>query len=273
MLSGFDKERFAALLVEAKGKRSMNEFARDADVSNAHVSRLIRGLLAIPPEPKTIRKLASVAHNEVTYQTLMEAAGHLTNDEIRGKVIRLEELKRLQRDQHAAEDELETAGKQLRDANKEVEEAEAELISLNHLSKIGAEHVTSLLKVPVLGFIAAGQPIFATEHILEWDYVINPGYNEGELFSLVVKGDSMIGSRIFEGDKVLVKVQPEVEEGEIAVVNVDGELATLKRVRKIEGKFLLMADNPRYEPIIVDSENARVCGKVIQVIFDPNQKY
>ncbi|MNI94387.1 LexA repressor [compost metagenome] len=82
----------------------------------------------------------------------------------------------------------------------------------------------------------------------------------------------MIGARIFEGDKVIVRVQPEVEDGEIAVVNVDGDNATLKRVKKLNGKILLLSENPQYEPIVINSENARICGKVISVVFNPNAK-
>jgi repressor LexA len=93
---------------------------------------------------------------------------------------------------------------------------------------------------------------------------------EKEAIVLRVKGDSMIGSRIYEGDKVVVKMQQEVENGEIAVVNVNGDEATLKRVKRTEnGQVILYPDNPKYEPIIVTNESARVIGKVIQVMFEP----
>lgn len=128
----------------------------------------------------------------------------------------------------------------------------------------------STIKAPLLGYIAAGQPIFADEHIEEWIEIPNLwNLKDGEVFVLKVKGDSMIGSRIFEGDRVVVKIQPEVENGEIAVVNVNGDEATLKRVKKIDGQVILFPDNPRYEPIFIKNENARIVGKVIQVMFEP----
>ncbi|MED1906154.1 helix-turn-helix domain-containing protein [Cytobacillus firmus] len=129
----------------------------------------------------------------------------------------------------------------------------------------------SILKVPVLGYIAAGQPILAEEHIEEWTEVPNMwNLKIGEVIVLKVKGDSMIGSRIYEGDRVVVKLQPDVENGEIAVVNVDGDAATLKRVKKTEnGQVILYPDNPRYEPTFINNENARIIGKVIQVMFEP----
>lgn len=145
----------------------------------------------------------------------------------------------------------------------------------NHKYKVsksdGYEKVNHVIKVPVLGYIAAGSPIFAQEHIVEEMKLPNPGaFKEGELFMLIVKGDSMTGSRIQEGDRVLVKIQPDVENGEIAVVNVDGENATLKKVKRYEdGSVWLIATNPKYAPIPLNHEKARIIGKVIQVIFEP----
>lgn len=127
------------------------------------------------------------------------------------------------------------------------------------------------IRVPVLGFIAAGSPIFADEQIEEWTEIPNLwNLKEGEVIVLRVKGDSMIGSRIYDGDKVVVKLQREVENGEIAVVNVNGDEATLKRVKRAQdGQTILYPDNPNYEPIIVNDEKARIIGKVIQVMFEP----
>lgn len=134
-----------------------------------------------------------------------------------------------------------------------------------------SENRISILRVPVLGFIAAGQPILAEEHIEEWTDIPNMWkLKEKEAIVLRVKGDSMIGSRIYEGDKVVVKIQQEVENGEIAVVNINGDEATLKRVKKTEnGQVILYPDNPKYEPTFIKNESARVIGKVIQVMFEP----
>jgi SOS regulatory protein LexA len=127
------------------------------------------------------------------------------------------------------------------------------------------------ITIPLLGRIAAGSPIFADEHIEGYITLSNVGkYKPGELFALQVEGDSMVGSRIYPGDIVIVRLQDWVNDGEIAVVNVDGENATLKRVKRINGQYLLYPDNPKYQPIVVDNERARICGKVIRVIFDPN---
>ncbi|TVX92247.1 S24 family peptidase [Paenibacillus agilis] len=269
-MAGFDKVRFAELLKLAMGNRSLNKYAEASGVSNAHVSRLQRGLLEKAPEAETIKKLAEAAHNEVTYAMLMEAAGHFTEGSLQQRLVA---LKQLQQEMLDADKLLITNKAAVATAERDRNEAEAELEALLTLEAAGAEHVSTFLRVPVLGSVAAGLPITAQEDVLHHEVIPNPGCREGELFFLIVKGDSMIGSRIYEGDKVLVKVQPDVEDGQIAVVNVDGESATLKRVKRMNGKVLLLADNPKYEPIIVNSEKARVCGKVIQVVFDPNKRF
>lgn len=76
----FNKEEFAVLLDRAKGDRSINNFANETGVSAAHISRFLRQMIASPPTPETISKFAAKAHNEVTYQDLMVAAGHLARE-------------------------------------------------------------------------------------------------------------------------------------------------------------------------------------------------
>lgn len=134
-----------------------------------------------------------------------------------------------------------------------------------------SKNSVSTIRVPILGYIAAGNPIFADEHIEEWMEIPNMwNLKEGEVIVLRVKGDSMIGSRIYDGDKVVVKLQSKVENGDIAVVNVNGDEATLKRVKMAQnGQIILYPDNPKYEPVFVNDERARIIGKVIQVMFEP----
>ncbi len=76
----FNKQKFAVLLEKAKGNRSINQYALQCGVSSAHISRLMRQLLDTPPNPETIKLFASKAHNEVTYNNLMVAAGYIEED-------------------------------------------------------------------------------------------------------------------------------------------------------------------------------------------------
>ncbi|MCM3599356.1 helix-turn-helix domain-containing protein [Robertmurraya korlensis] len=139
---------------------------------------------------------------------------------------------------------------------------ENDLYNVNEL-----QPVVETAYVPILGYIAAGQPIMVQEQIV--GYELMPGVYGDGYFLLEVKGDSMIGSRIFPGDKVLVKSQPEVENGEIAVVNVNGDDATLKKVKKYDdGSVWLVSTNEKYAPIALNKDS-RIIGKVIRVIFEP----
>ena len=101
-------------------------------------------------------------------------------------------------------------------------------------------------KVPLLGTIAAGVPIYADENF--------DGYRECTKdidadSCLKIQGDSMIGARINDGDIVFIKKQPDVDNGEIAAVLIEDE-ATLKRVYKEKDSLILQAENPKYAPSV-----------------------
>jgi repressor LexA len=121
----------------------------------------------------------------------------------------------------------------------------------------------SFEEIPVLGSIAAGQPVFAEENIKEYAKVPSEKVKNGQYFYLEVSGDSMIGAGIYEEDLVLVRKQDDVENKEIAVVMVNAHDATLKRVFKQNGNVILQPENPKYDPIIIKSEDARIIGKVV----------
>ncbi|MCM3747421.1 hypothetical protein M3223_08645 [Paenibacillus pasadenensis] len=123
----------------------------------------------------------------------------------------------------------------------------------------------NITKVPVLGSIAAGQPIDRIEFIEDVEYVNKSVVRNGEAFALRVKGDSMIGDSILDGDVVICIKQPEVSPTDIAVVAVDGETATIKRVKCMNDMCLLMPSNPKLQPIIVHSSSIQIIGKVVEV--------
>lgn len=128
------------------------------------------------------------------------------------------------------------------------------------------------ISVPILGYISAGKPVLAEEHIENYMDIPSSAFNieEGKHFLLRVKGDSMINARIHDGDMVMVRMQCDVESGEIAVINIDGENATLKRVRKTDtGQTWLFPENEKYEPILISNSEARIIGKVVKIFIDP----
>lgn len=120
-------------------------------------------------------------------------------------------------------------------------------------------------EVPLLGRVAAGAPIeaVAVDDTLEVPSWMLGG---GEAFALRVRGDSMVGDGILDGDYVLVKSQPRAENGSTVVAVVDGE-ATVKRLRRVPGGFDLCAANPAYAPIEVrGGEEFQVLGVVVGVL-------
>lgn len=130
---------------------------------------------------------------------------------------------------------------------------------------------TTILEIPVVGRVAAGQPILAEENI-EGNFVIDKNFlgSRTECFGLKVRGDSMINAGIMEGDLVIIQPQKEAVNGDIVVALIKDE-ATMKRFALIDGKIYLIPENDNYEPIIIDNqEEFSIVGKVIGVFRSYN---
>jgi repressor LexA len=124
-------------------------------------------------------------------------------------------------------------------------------------------------EIPVLGRIAAGAPILAVEN-REDSIPLRPEWlraQGGDVFALRVRGESMVGVHIVDGDLVLVRKQESATPGEIVVALVDGE-ATVKRFAREGDAVVLKPEHPTMKPIIVgpDRPDFRVLGKVIGVL-------
>ena len=129
--------------------------------------------------------------------------------------------------------------------------------------------ILSSVKIPVLGEIACGEPILAEENIDGYIEEFADKLPSGELFYLKTKGDSMMPT-IPENSYVMIRKQPDVEEGEIAAVVINGDNeATLKRVKRQNGLTMLIPDNTDYKPyIITESNPATILGKSVKVSFN-----
>lgn len=122
--------------------------------------------------------------------------------------------------------------------------------------------VPRTVKKPRLGAIACGKPILAVENISEYDDVPITIHCD---FTLLCKGDSMIDARIWDGDVVYIRQQPEVENGEIAAVRI-GEEATLKKVYYNGRRIILRACNPLYADMEYEGEelnDVEILGKAV----------
>lgn len=132
---------------------------------------------------------------------------------------------------------------------------------------------TIVLKIPVIGTIACGEPITADQNIENYTSQIFTTKPAGTLFALKCKGQSMEPT-IPDGSVVIVREQPEVEDGEIAAVqlhsdNNDFDVATLKRVKHTDNGVVLEPDNKSFSPIILDkNSHARIIGKAIRIVIN-----
>lgn len=198
---------------------SINQLALKSGVSNAHISRLERGLRPAP-SPDVIEKFASALNAD--YLEMLKAAGYI--------------------------------GRPGRQASMARED----------LAKYGLTPAGPMVKIPVLGVIRAGMPIYAEQNIKGWREVPADEVKDGEYFYLDVVGDSMIDLMIFPGSHVLVRRQDYVDDGRIAVVLVNGESATVKRVKYLDGKVMLLAANSKYDPQIYDAADVQILGKVVK---------
>lgn len=133
------------------------------------------------------------------------------------------------------------------------------------LTKIkGIIPIKKVRRIPILGQIACGNPIWAEENYIGY-FTADDKYLDSD-FCLYAKGDSMTGAEIDDGDLVFIKKQSDVDDGEIAAVLIDDE-ATLKRVYKIADKVQLRADNPNYPPIDLDgTQSVIILGKATHVL-------
>lgn len=128
-----------------------------------------------------------------------------------------------------------------------------------------------LLRIPVIGRIAAGQPIEAVEDptdVLEF----TPGAVPDDCFALRVRGSSMVDDHIDDGDVVVVRPQPTAENGEIVVAIVSDQSAnggaTLKRFYREGDSIRLQPRNPEMQPLVVPADQVEVRGKVVKLVRD-----
>ena len=133
--------------------------------------------------------------------------------------------------------------------------------------KITTEHG---VRIPVLGRVVAGIPIEAIEEVIDWEEIPQRLAASGKFFALRVCGHSM-EPRILEGDVVIVRQQEDVDSGDIAIVMVNGDEATVKRVKKQEDGITLIATNTSvYEPHFYSNQEirdlpVRILGKVVEL--------
>ena len=156
-----------------------------------------------------------------------------------------------------------------REPDFETLELIADFFNINMDRLIGNLNPNIKRMIPVLGLVRAGIPMDAVEHIIDYEEISEEMARQGDFFALQIKGDSM-EPRITEGDVVIVRKQPDVESGEIAIVLVNGDEATIKKVQKFNGGINLIPSNSAYDVMTYTNEQieklpVRILGKVVEL--------
>ncbi|MBR5312203.1 MAG: helix-turn-helix domain-containing protein [Clostridia bacterium] len=130
------------------------------------------------------------------------------------------------------------------------------------------------IRIPVYGEVAAGLPIetienFDSENPDDWEEISEDMARGGDFFALRIHGDSM-EPKISSGDIVIVRLQPDVENGETAIVKVNGDTATCKKIKKTPQGLMLISTNPDYEPMFYSKQEVAelpviIIGKVVEL--------
>lgn len=270
----FNKKLFADLLNKAKGDRSVNEYARQSGISSAHISRLLRALLDTPPSPATIEKLAQYSYG-ITYEELMEAAGHVNERQI-DLLDTLEDKKMeiIAAGQPLTYDQRLVVAKSLNHViAHNAGKTSSMLQLLEKLDKEGIKNIHIITNrdkkninlIPILGQIRMGLPIMAEEHY-QGELEI-PSDIEAD-FALQARGDSMIGVGLLDGDWAICRETPVAESGEIVVALRDDagySEATLKFFFNNEEGPVLRAASPFFKDIPF-GEGWRIAGKLIAIL-------
>lgn len=121
-----------------------------------------------------------------------------------------------------------------------------------------------LVNVPVVGKVAAGQPILAVENVESYFPIPAEYMPNAQTFMLVVKGESMINVGIYDGDQILVQEQSTANNGDIVVALIE-DSATVKTYYKEDGYYRLQPENDTMEPIIIEKDQLTILGKVIGI--------
>lgn len=143
-------------------------------------------------------------------------------------------------------------------------------VSVDYLLGTDNNQTKASIKIPVLGDVAAGIPIETVENIVDYEEIDAALASTGEFFGLRIKGDSM-EPRIREGDVVIVRKQSDADTGDTAVILVNGDSATVKRIKKEpDGDLWLIPNNPAYDtkhytPDEIRTLPVTIIGKVVEL--------
>lgn len=285
-------DKLRELLIKAQGERSQNQFAMQGGFSSSAITRIMNGNYV--PSPKTLRKIANIAYNGVTYEDLLEACSYIDKrsdasaeseqQEDRNKYgnilmkFDIDFIKKFMKDNGITYADL----------------AEKSKIPLSTISKImcgvtpipryttiraiysalgftdkkpkdyyDEVNLESETLVPLLGSVVAGVPIAAQQNIEEYIWISQRPASM--YFGLRVHGDSMIDAGIRDKCILIVRKQEYADNGDIIVAMLNGE-QIVKRFKKLGNMVFLMPENKNYDPIpVLPKDDLLILGKVVEI--------
>lgn len=230
---------------------------RQSDVLCYVIAEIVRQ--HVPPTVREICSAVGLASpSSAKYQLdALEKKGYICRDPRRPRTINITQLGAEFASQR---DELKDFAHSPASPLRTVEESEEAPVFMGGEEEMRGD---SYVNVPVVGRIAAGSPILAEQVVEDVFSLPRQLTGDGELFTLVVSGDSMIDAAITDGDWVVVRHQSVAENGEIVAAMIDGE-ATVKVLQRRDGHVTLLPRNPAYSPIPAD--DAQILGRVVMVM-------
>lgn len=141
-------------------------------------------------------------------------------------------------------------------------------VPLEYFTEDENDRLTGMVNIPIYGSVSCGNGTVVFEDLIGYIETPRENVRGGEYFYMRAKGDSMVNAHIPDGALLLVRKQPDVEDGQIAVVAV-GDEVVLKRVFRRDGLVFLQSENPDYPPIIKsEKDDVRIVGKLKRAIID-----
>lgn len=136
----------------------------------------------------------------------------------------------------------------------------------SYATHIHAAANAQMVEIPLHGKIAAGTPIEAIQNEGSHIFISQEMMGTGEHYALTIEGDSMVNAGIFDSDTVIIRRCNTAENGTIIVALVDGQEATLKRLRRAGSKIVLEPENDTYEPQILEPERVQIQGRLVGLL-------
>lgn len=237
------------IIQEYTADHSKRQFLKDSGLSKAYMYMLINNRnnkgKPINPTMEMVRKVANGVH--LPPETIVEKLDKDTVIRVKPKLSDTPGASR-------------TRGETITEATEHI---------INEIARVFDRDAHASTRVPVLGRVAAGVPIEATEEIIDYEDITEEMSRGGEFFGLSIRGDSM-EPKISNNDVVIVRQQEDAEDGDIVIALINGNDAVCKRLKKYDNKIALISTNPAYEPMYFSAEEqesipVRIIGRVVEL--------